>query len=81
MKTVEGVEITGFGEQQVAEDLETYCSFSSAARDHLIAAKRGGAKVEIHRKGKGGTVRLHFHTEEELMRLYEYLLEPKGKLR
>lgn len=38
-------------------------------------------KVEIHRKGKGGTVRLHFYTEEELMRLYEFLLQPGGEVR
>lgn len=38
-------------------------------------------KVEIHRKGKGGTVRLHFYTEEELMRLYELLLQPGGEVR
>ena len=38
-------------------------------------------KVEIHRKGKGGTVRLHFYSEEELMRLYEFLLQPGGEVR
>lgn len=38
-------------------------------------------KVEIRRKGKGGTVRLHFHSEEELMRLYELLLRPGGEAR
>lgn len=38
-------------------------------------------KVEIHRKGKGGTVRLHFYTEEELMRLYEFLLQAGGDVR
>ena len=38
-------------------------------------------KVEIHRKGKGGTVRLHFYTEEELMRLYEFLLQSGGEVR
>lgn len=38
-------------------------------------------KVEIHRKGRGGTVRLHFYTEEELMRLYEFLLQPGGEVR
>jgi ParB family chromosome partitioning protein len=37
-------------------------------------------KVEIHRRGKGGTVRLHFYTEEELMRLYELLLRPGGEV-
>jgi ParB family chromosome partitioning protein len=38
-------------------------------------------KVEIRRKGRGGTVRLHFHDEEELMRLYEFLLNPGGEKR
>lgn len=32
-------------------------------------------KVEIKRRGRGGSVRLHFHSEEELMRLYDLLLE------
>ena len=30
-------------------------------------------KVEIQRKKKGGTVRIHFHSEEELIRLYDHL--------
>ena len=30
-------------------------------------------KVEIQRKKKGGTVRIHFHSEEELIRLYDRL--------
>ncbi len=38
-------------------------------------------KVEIHRQGEGGTVRLHFYTEEELMRLYEFLLQAGGDVR
>lgn len=35
-------------------------------------------KVEIRRQGNGGTVRLHFHSEEELMRLYDLLLGRAG---
>ncbi|MFQ5737624.1 MAG: ParB/RepB/Spo0J family partition protein [Acidobacteriota bacterium] len=31
-------------------------------------------RVEIHRRGGGGQIRLHFHSEEELQRLYERLL-------
>ena len=31
-------------------------------------------KVEIKRRGAGGTVDLHFHSEEELMRLFDLLL-------
>ncbi len=48
-----------------------------AAAERLT--RRLQTKVEIRRKGKGGTVRLHFHTEEELMRLYEFLLRPGGE--
>jgi ParB family chromosome partitioning protein len=47
-----------------------------AAADRLTRLLQ--TKVEIHRKGNGGTVRLHFHDEEELMRLYELLLRAKG---
>jgi ParB family chromosome partitioning protein len=32
-------------------------------------------KVEIRRRGKGGSVRIHFYSEEELMRLYDLLIE------
>ena len=32
-------------------------------------------KVEIRRRGKGGFIALHFHSEEELMRLYELLAD------
>lgn len=48
-----------------------------AAAERLT--RRLQTKVEIRRKGKGGTVRLYFHTEEELMRLYEFLLRPGGE--
>ena len=40
---------------------------ASAAAEKLT--KRLQTKVEINRRGKGGTLRLHFHSEEELMRL------------
>jgi ParB family transcriptional regulator, chromosome partitioning protein len=32
-------------------------------------------RVEIRRRGKGGVLALHFHSEEELMRLYDLLIE------
>jgi ParB family chromosome partitioning protein len=32
-------------------------------------------RVEISRRGKGGVLTLHFHSEEELMRLYDLLLD------
>jgi len=36
--------------------------------------RRLQTRVEIRRKGKGGRLELHFHSEEELMRLYELLM-------
>jgi ParB family chromosome partitioning protein len=49
------------------------------AEVHAVAAaetltRRLQTRVEIRRKGKGGLLQLHFHSEEELMRLYELLM-------
>ena len=43
-----------------------------AAEERLTQALQ--TKVQIHRRGAGGQVRIHFHSEEELMRLYEALV-------
>jgi hypothetical protein len=32
-------------------------------------------KVEIRRKGRGGHLRILFHSEEELIRIYELMME------
>jgi ParB family chromosome partitioning protein len=50
---------------------------ASAAAEKLT--KRLQTKVEINRRGKGGTLRLHFHSEEELMRLYDLLMKGAKK--
>ena len=47
---------------------------------HTVAAeekltRRLQTRVEIKRQGKGGYVRIHFHSEDELMRLYDVLTE------
>lgn len=47
-----------------------------AAADRLTRHLR--TRVEIRRRGKGGTVRIGFHSEEELMRLFEMLLGAGG---
>ncbi len=44
---------------------------TAAAQQRLT--RRLQTKVEIKRRGKGGTVVLHFHDEEELMRLFDHL--------
>ncbi len=45
---------------------------TAAAEERLVAALQ--ARVEIRRRGAGGTVRIHFHSEEELMGLYDRLV-------
>lgn len=45
---------------------------TAAAAERLT--RRIQTKVEIHRKGAGGAVQIYFHSEEELMRLYDLLL-------
>ena len=42
-----------------------------AAAERLM--QRLQTRVEIERRGKGGVIRIHFHSEEELMRLFETL--------
>lgn len=46
---------------------------AAAAAETLT--RRLQTRVEIQRKGKGGMLRIHYHSEEELMRLYELLME------
>jgi ParB family chromosome partitioning protein len=46
---------------------------AAAAAERLT--QRLQTRVEIERRGRGGTIRLHFHSEEELMRLYDLLME------
>jgi ParB family chromosome partitioning protein len=46
---------------------------TAAAAEKLT--RRLQTRVEIRRKGKGGQLHIHFHSEEELMRLYDALME------
>lgn len=45
---------------------------AAAAQEKLT--KRLQTKVEIRRRRRGGEIRIHFHSEEELMRLYDHLM-------
>src|SRR6185369_14973038 len=51
---------------------------TAAAEEKLT--RRLQTKVEIRRRGKGGLLQIHFHSEEELMRLYDLLME-RGDIR
>ena len=46
---------------------------TAAAEEKLT--RRLQTRVEIRRQGKGGHLRIHFHSEEELMRLYDVLID------
>jgi ParB family chromosome partitioning protein len=46
---------------------------AAAAAEKLT--RRLQTKVEIRRKGKGGLLQISFHSEEELMRLYDVLMD------
>jgi len=46
---------------------------TAAAEEKLT--RRLQTRVEIRRQGKGGHLRIFFHSEEELMRLYDVLIE------
>lgn len=51
---------------------------AAAAEEKLTS--RLQTRVEIRRRGKGGQLKIHFHSEEELMRLYDLLME-RGDIR
>jgi ParB family chromosome partitioning protein len=46
---------------------------TAAAEEKLT--RRFQTKVEIRRRGKGGVMQISFHSEEELMRLYDILMD------
>jgi ParB family chromosome partitioning protein len=47
---------------------------NTAAAEETLT-RRLQTKVEIRRRAKGGALHIHFHSEEELMRLYDLLVE------
>jgi ParB family chromosome partitioning protein len=51
---------------------------TAAAEEKLT--RRLQTRVEIRRRGKGGILQIHFHSEEELMRLYDLMVE-RGEAR
>lgn len=55
---------------------ERHVESNTAAAEEKLT-RRLQTKVEIHRRGRGGQLRIFFHTEEELMRLYDVFM-PKG---
>jgi ParB family chromosome partitioning protein len=50
---------------------------TAAAEERLT--RRLQTRVQIKRQGKGGHLRIHFHSEEELMRLFDVLIERESR--
>lgn len=50
-KTVEGVKISGYGDQSLAEDLASCCSWSPIAKALMATAGRAGATIEVRQRG------------------------------
>ena len=50
---------------------------TAAAEESLT--RRLQTRVEIRRRGAGGTLAIHFHSEEELMRVYDLLMAAGGR--
>lgn len=50
---------------------------TAAAEESLT--RRLQTRVEIRRRGAGGRLGIHFHTEEELMRIYDLLMAAGGR--
>ncbi len=63
----------GRGAESADERVEVH---AAAAAEKLT--QRYQTKVEIRRRGAGGSVLFHFHSEEELIRLYELLSQRGG---
>jgi ParB family chromosome partitioning protein len=66
-----GAEAAGARREPPARDVHT-----AAAEERLT--RRLQTRVEIRRRRKGGTLSIHFHSEEELMRLFDLLMAQRA---
>ncbi len=82
----EGLSARDLEQMTALSDAEALVAEAAPARPkpakdvHTVAAEerltqRLMTRVEIRRRGRGGEVRIRFHSEEELMRLYDLLLD------
>jgi ParB family chromosome partitioning protein len=63
------------GKRRAKRDIEPN---TAAASERLT--QRLQTRVEIERRGKGGVIKIHFHSEEELIRLFDAIGErPRGR--
>lgn len=67
-----GREPAAGGRKKAKKQAEPPEVFAGAAQEKLT--RRLQTKVEIRRRGTGGAIHIHFHSEEELIRLYDGLM-------
>jgi ParB family transcriptional regulator, chromosome partitioning protein len=60
------------------EKVDRKVDVHTAAAEETLT-RRLQTRVEIRRRAKGGQLQIHFHSEEELMRLYDLLVERGGE--
>ena len=70
--SADGAEATPTEARRETKPRETEI-FAAAAAEKLT--QRLQTKVEIRRRRRGGTIQIHFHAEDELIRLHDLLME------
>ncbi len=73
-RAIEAMVSPNDSKRRVAPEAEPH---AAAAADKLTRLLQ--TKVEIDRRGKGGALRIRFHSEEELMRLYDLLVKAASR--
>lgn len=73
-RAIESMVSPSVSKRRTAPETEPH---AAAAADKLTRLLQ--TKVEIDRRGKGGALRIRFHSEEELMRLYDLLVKAASR--
>lgn len=73
-RAIEAIVSPSGSKRRTAPEAEPH---AAAAADKLTRLLQ--TKVEIDRRGKGGALRIRFHSEEELMRLYDLLVKAASR--
>ena len=76
-RTLEALSTTGAGTRRGARRRRATEPNAAAAAERLTQHLQ--TKVEIDRRRKGGVIRIHFHSEEELIRLFDLIFQRGGR--
>ncbi len=76
-RTLEALATAGGGTRRRARKRRAAEPHAAAAAERLTQHLQ--TKVEIDRRRKGGVIRIHFHSEEELIRLFDLIFQRGGR--